>query len=191
MRPWTRRKMVKLPEQREGKQFCFKLREKWLTQLISLLILLVKILQTLLIKAILQHTQGEVGHFIVHIFCMVPAPAHGGWHWSHDTGFWEASPASYFLSHFDGGLNGHKMSWGIWQQLKYWSDVVWDDLMPGKTSKHSNIINNLPLNRLDAIIARHNQSMTSVVLESDSQSWTCSWGNKDKFYLIFLEWMDF
>ena len=66
------------------------------------------------------------------------------------------------------------MSWGIWQQLKHWSDVVWDDLMPGKTSKHLDI--NIPLNRWDAIISRHNRRLTSVVREFDSQSWTCAWG---------------
>ena len=55
--------------------------------------------------------------------------------------------------------------------------------MPGKTSKHPDI-KYIPLNRLDAIISRHNQSMTSVAPESDSQSWTCAWGHEDKLYLI-------
>ena len=178
MRPWTRRKMVKLPEQRESKS-CIKQREKWLTQLISLLIFLVKILETLFIKSVLQNTQGEVWHVIV---LEVPAPAHGAWLWSH-VGFWEASfiriPASYSLSRPDGGLNGHKMSWGIWQQLKHWSDVVWDDLMPGKTSKHLDI--NIPLNRWDAITSRHNRRLTSAVREFDSQSWTCALGVRRKF----------
>ena len=73
------------------------------------------------------------------------------------------------------------MSWGIWQQLKHWSDVVWDDLMPWKTSKHSD--NNIPLNRWDAIISRHNRRLTSVVRESDLQSWTCAWGVRRNIHI--------
>ena len=89
-----------------------------------------------------------------------------------------------FLSRFDGGLNGHKMSWGIWQQLKHWRDVVWDDLMPGKTReqcKHFYI--KIPLNRWDAIISHHNWRLISVVQEFDSQSWTCALGVRRNIFI--------
>ena len=44
-----------------------------LTQLVSLLIFLVEVLQALGVEPVLQHGEGEVGDLIVDIFGLVPA----------------------------------------------------------------------------------------------------------------------